>query len=39
MPSKPYVAIPAALRRHCGLRTGDRMLLAVFPIPLLWPGR
>jgi bifunctional DNA-binding transcriptional regulator/antitoxin component of YhaV-PrlF toxin-antitoxin module len=31
MPSKPYLVIPAALRRRCGLRTGDRVLLAVFP--------
>jgi bifunctional DNA-binding transcriptional regulator/antitoxin component of YhaV-PrlF toxin-antitoxin module len=31
MPSKPYVAIPAALRRRCGLRPGDRVLLAAFP--------
>jgi bifunctional DNA-binding transcriptional regulator/antitoxin component of YhaV-PrlF toxin-antitoxin module len=23
--------IPAALRRRCGLRPGDRVLLAVFP--------
>jgi bifunctional DNA-binding transcriptional regulator/antitoxin component of YhaV-PrlF toxin-antitoxin module len=30
MPSKPYVAIPAALRRRCGLRPGDGVLLAVF---------
>ncbi len=29
MPSKPYLVIPAALRRRCGLRPGDRMLLAV----------
>jgi bifunctional DNA-binding transcriptional regulator/antitoxin component of YhaV-PrlF toxin-antitoxin module len=31
MPVKPYLAIPAALRQRCGLRTGDRVLLAVFP--------
>jgi bifunctional DNA-binding transcriptional regulator/antitoxin component of YhaV-PrlF toxin-antitoxin module len=31
MPSKPYLVIPAALRRRCGLRPGDRVLLAVFP--------
>ncbi len=31
MPSKPYLVIPAALRRCCGLRPGDRVLLAVFP--------
>ena len=31
MPPKPYLVIPAALRRRCGLRPGDRVLLAVFP--------
>ena len=31
LPSRPYIAIPAALRRRCGLRPGDRVLLAVFP--------
>ena len=31
MAAKPYLVIPAALRRRCGLRPGDRMLLAVFP--------
>ena len=31
MPVKPYLAIPAALRQRCGLRAGDRVLLAVFP--------
>jgi bifunctional DNA-binding transcriptional regulator/antitoxin component of YhaV-PrlF toxin-antitoxin module len=31
MPAKPYVVIPAVLRRRCGLRPGDRVLLAVFP--------
>ena len=31
MPAKPYLAIPAALRCRCGLRPGDRVLLAVFP--------
>jgi hypothetical protein len=30
MPSRPYIVIPAALRRRCGLRAGDRVLLAVF---------
>jgi hypothetical protein len=29
MPARPYVVIPAALRRRCGLRPGDRVLLAV----------
>ena len=24
MPAKPYLVIPAALRRRCGLRAGDR---------------
>ncbi|HUZ55472.1 MAG TPA: hypothetical protein VMU94_23445 [Streptosporangiaceae bacterium] len=28
MPARPYIAIPAALRRRCGLRAGDRVLLA-----------
>jgi bifunctional DNA-binding transcriptional regulator/antitoxin component of YhaV-PrlF toxin-antitoxin module len=28
---KPYLVIPAALRRRCGLRPGERVLLAVFP--------
>jgi len=31
MPGRPYLVIPAALRRRCGLRAGDRVLLAVFP--------
>ena len=31
MPAKPYLVIPAELRRRCGLRPGDRVLLAVFP--------
>ena len=31
MPAKPYLVIPAVLRRRCGLRPGDRVLLAVFP--------
>jgi hypothetical protein len=31
MPAGPYIAIPAALRRRCGLRPGDRVLLAVIP--------
>jgi hypothetical protein len=30
MPAGPYVAIPAALRRRCGLRPGDQVLLAMF---------
>ena len=29
--SRRYLAIPAALRRRCGLQPGDRVLLAVFP--------
>jgi bifunctional DNA-binding transcriptional regulator/antitoxin component of YhaV-PrlF toxin-antitoxin module len=28
MPARPYLIIPAALRRRCGLRAGDRVLLA-----------
>lgn len=31
MAGKPYLVIPAALRRRCGLRPGDQVLLAVFP--------
>ena len=31
MPAKPYLVIPAALRRRRGLRPGDRVLLAIFP--------
>lgn len=31
MPAKPYIVIPAALRRRCGLRPGDRVLLAALP--------
>jgi bifunctional DNA-binding transcriptional regulator/antitoxin component of YhaV-PrlF toxin-antitoxin module len=31
MPAKPYVAIPAALRRRCGLEAGELVLLAVLP--------
>ena len=31
MPSKPYIGIPAALRRRCGLRAGDHVLLAASP--------
>ena len=30
MPAKPYIVIPAALRRRCRLRPGDQVLLAVF---------
>ena len=32
MTVKPYLVIPAALRRRCGLWPGDRVLLAVFPV-------
>jgi bifunctional DNA-binding transcriptional regulator/antitoxin component of YhaV-PrlF toxin-antitoxin module len=31
VPSRPYVVIPASLRRRCGLRAGDRVLLAASP--------
>ncbi|HEV2375724.1 MAG TPA: AbrB/MazE/SpoVT family DNA-binding domain-containing protein, partial [Streptosporangiaceae bacterium] len=31
LPAKPYIVIPAGLRRRCGLRTGDRVLLAALP--------
>ena len=30
-PAKPYLVIPAALRRRCGLRAGDHVLLAASP--------
>jgi hypothetical protein len=31
VPARPYIVIPAAVRRHCGLRAGDRVLLAALP--------
>jgi hypothetical protein len=31
LPARPYLVIPAALRHRCGLRPGDRVLLAAFP--------
>ena len=31
MPAKPYLVIPAALQRRCGLRPGDHVLLAASP--------
>jgi bifunctional DNA-binding transcriptional regulator/antitoxin component of YhaV-PrlF toxin-antitoxin module len=31
MPAKPYLVIPAALRRRCGLRAGHHVLLAASP--------
>jgi hypothetical protein len=31
VPSRPYVVIPAALRRRCGLRADDHVLLAASP--------
>jgi hypothetical protein len=31
VPPRPYVVIPAALRRRCGLRAGDHVLLAASP--------
>jgi len=31
MPTKPYLVIPAALRRRCGLHPGDHVLLAASP--------
>ena len=31
VPSRAYVVIPAALRRRCGLRAGDQVLLAASP--------
>jgi bifunctional DNA-binding transcriptional regulator/antitoxin component of YhaV-PrlF toxin-antitoxin module len=29
--ARPYLAIPSALRRRCGLRPGDMVLLAALP--------
>jgi hypothetical protein len=31
LPGRAYIAIPAMLRRRCGLRPGDRVLLAAVP--------
>ena len=31
LPARAYIAIPATLRRRCGLRPGDRVLLAAAP--------
>ena len=31
LPARPRLAIPASLRRRCGLRPGDRVLLAALP--------
>ena len=31
MPARPCIVIPAALRRRCGLRPGDQVLLAAIP--------
>ena len=31
LPASAYIAIPAALRRRCGLETGDQVLLAALP--------
>ena len=31
LPGRAYIAIPAALRRRCGLQPGDRVLLAALP--------
>jgi bifunctional DNA-binding transcriptional regulator/antitoxin component of YhaV-PrlF toxin-antitoxin module len=31
LPARAYIAIPATLRRRCGLLPGDRVLLAVEP--------
>ena len=31
LPPRAYIAIPAALRRRCGLQPGDRVLLAAVP--------
>ena len=31
VPARPYIVIPAALRRRCGLRAGGHVLLAASP--------
>jgi hypothetical protein len=31
LPHRAYIAVPAALRRRCGLRPGDWVLLAALP--------
>jgi hypothetical protein len=31
VPARPYIVIPAALRRRCGLQAGDHVLLAASP--------
>ena len=31
LPARPFLVIPAALRRRCGLRAGDLVLLAAVP--------
>ena len=31
VPARAYLAIPAVLRRRCGLRAGDLVLLAALP--------
>jgi bifunctional DNA-binding transcriptional regulator/antitoxin component of YhaV-PrlF toxin-antitoxin module len=31
LPARAYIAVPARLRRRCGLRAGDRVLLAAVP--------
>jgi len=31
VPARPYIVIPAALRRRCGLRAGDYVLLTASP--------
>ena len=31
LPARPRIMIPAALRRRCGLRAGDPVLLAAIP--------
>ena len=31
LPASAYITIPAALRRRCGLRAGDQVLLAALP--------
>ena len=37
VPARPYVVIPAGLRRRCGLRAGDRCCWPPCPPRTSWP--
>jgi hypothetical protein len=40
VPARPYIVIPAALRRRCGLRAGDHELPAASPGQvMMWTAR